>query len=109
MSSSPQAPQTQGTAPQPIAPLTESPRDSFIFTLARFVGTLVALSSVTILTIIVLLLKALLITVCEETIGLGGIIVIAVAVAVLFFMGYTKRYEDGGKKLWVGLLGGLDM
>jgi len=33
----------------PRVQITESPRDSIIFTLARFVGTLVALASITIL------------------------------------------------------------
>ncbi len=92
----------------PPHPLPEHPRDSLVFTLARFVGTLVFISSLTLLVILLLLLKSVLIHVCGTFVGLAGVAVGAGG-AVLGFAGQYSRFSgDGGTMVW-GLLGGLDM
>jgi hypothetical protein len=108
MPSSPPPP-PPSSSPLPPLPTEEFPRDSIIFTLARFVGTLVALSSITILTVLVLLLKALLVTLCDETIGLAGVLLVVVVSVTVFLFVYLRRAGGGRKGLIAGIIGGMDM
>lgn len=103
-------PQTtlNSTSP-PLQPAEEFPRDSIIFTLARFVGTLVALSSLTILTVLTLLLKALLVTLCDETIGLSGVLMVVGVLVGAFLWVYLRRAGGNRKGVVAGIIGGMDM
>jgi len=89
--------------PAPL-PLPEHPHPSLIFGVAKFVSTLIFLSSLTLLTILILLMKALLVSLCEETVlGLLGVTVIAGGAIVA--AGWKVGVKDG----WMGLMGGMDM
>ncbi|GMI20698.1 hypothetical protein TeGR_g2424 [Tetraparma gracilis] len=93
--------------PLPVVPpvLPEHPHASFIFSLAKFVSTLIFLSSLTLILILILLLKALIVTICEDT-RLGLLGVTAIAIASVLFVNWNV---GGGVARLKGLVGGMDM
>ena len=59
---------------------------------------------------LILVFKALLVTLCEDTIlGFGGVLMIATVVVGGLVKQYSKSYEGGGWSLFLGILGGMDM
>jgi hypothetical protein len=85
-------------------PIPDYPHPSLIFGVAKFVSTLIFLSSLTLLTILILLMKALLISLCDDTrLGLHG--VTGVALVAIVGVAYKVGVKDG----WQGLVGGMDM